>query len=92
MDGNTADYFEVSDKNGLRLPDYHRFDLSATYHFNLFEGPSTLGISLFNIYNRSNVWYKEYEVIEAELLETNISLLDLRKNTKTLRLKNLKMQ
>ncbi len=76
LDGTTADFFEVSDKNGLRLPAYHRFDLSATHDFNMGTSKASLGLSIFNLYNRSNVWYKEYEVIEGELLETNVSLLD----------------
>lgn len=76
LDGSTADFFEVSAKNGLRLPDYHRFDISATYDFNLGLSKASMGLSIFNFYDRSNVWYKEYEVIEGELLETNVSLLD----------------
>ena len=76
LDGTTADYFEVSDKNALRLPAYHRFDLSATRDINFGNSKGSLGISFFNVYNRNNVWYKEYEVIEGELLETNVSLLD----------------
>ena len=76
LDGTTADYFEVSDKNALRLPAYHRFDLSATRDLRFGESSGSLGISFFNVYNRSNVWYKEYEVIEGELLETNVSLLN----------------
>ncbi len=76
LDGTTADFFEVSAKNGLRLPDYHRFDISATYDFNLGLSKASMGLSIFNFYDRSNVWYKEYEVIEGELLETNVSLLD----------------
>jgi len=35
----------------------------------------SLGLSLTNIYNRKNTWYNEYDVIEGELLETNVSLL-----------------
>jgi len=77
LDGGTADFFEVSDKNGLRLPDYHRFDVSATYDFNLGDSKASLGLSIFNVYNRNNVWYKEYEVIEGELLETDVTLLNL---------------
>ena len=76
LDGTTADYFEVSDKNALRLPAYHRFDFSATRDMKFGNSNASLGLSLFNIYNRRNVWFKEYEVIEGELLETNISLLD----------------
>ena len=76
LDGSTETYFEVSDKNALRLPDYHRLDLSATYNFKLFKGESSLGLSLYNLYDRQNVWYKEFEVIEGDLIETNISLLN----------------
>ncbi len=76
LDGTTESYFEVSDKNSLRLPDYHRLDLSATYHFSLGSSKCAAGLSLINLYNRRNVWYKEYEVIEGELLVTDISLID----------------
>lgn len=77
LDGSTADFFEVSDKNALRLPDYHRFDISATWDFRLGRSKANLGLSIFNVYNRKNVWYKEYEVVEGELLETEVNLLDL---------------
>lgn len=75
LDGSTADFFEVSQKNALRYKNYHRFDVSATYDFKLGRSESSLGLSFFNLYNRKNTWYKEYEVIEGELLETNVSLL-----------------
>ncbi len=77
LDGSTASFFEVSDKNALRLPDYHRFDISATYNFNMGNSKANLGLSIFNVYNRQNVWYKEYEVIEGELIETDVSLLNI---------------
>lgn len=76
LDGTTAAFFEVSDKNALRLPNYHRADLSATYNFRLGTSKANAGLSLFNLYNRQNVWYKEYEVIEGQLIETDVSLLN----------------
>ena len=75
LNGSTTDFFEVSDKNALRYDDYHRLDLSGTYDFNLGNSKASAGLSLTNIYNRKNTWYNEYEVIEGELLETNVSLL-----------------
>lgn len=75
LDGSTSDFFEVSEKNALRFDDYHRLDLSATYDFNLGRSKASAGLSFFNVYNRQNTWYNEYEVIEGELLETNVSLL-----------------
>ena len=75
LDGTTNDFFEISDKNAVRFDDYHRLDLSGTYDINLGNTKASLGLSLTNIYNRKNTWYNEYEVIEGELLETNVTLL-----------------
>ncbi len=75
LDETSTDFFEVSDKNIVRFPDYHRLDLSGTYDFKLGTSKASAGLSLTNIYNRKNTWYNEYEVIEGELLETNVSLL-----------------
>lgn len=58
-------YVTVGDKNGQRLPDYHRLDVSATYNFKFGNAPASLGLSVFNLYDRSNVWYKDY-TIDAE--------------------------
>ncbi|MCD4710085.1 MAG: TonB-dependent receptor, partial [Bacteroidales bacterium] len=33
LDGTVADFIHVGDKNGYRLPAYHRLDLSVTYRF-----------------------------------------------------------
>jgi outer membrane receptor protein involved in Fe transport len=71
--GFTIDQVVVGEKNSARLPDYHRLDLSVTYDFSLGGATnSVLGLTLFNVYNRKNVWYKEYEVLEGELIENNI--------------------
>lgn len=77
LDGTTAAFFEVSDKNALRLPDYHRFDISVTNDFKIRGSSASIGLSVFNLYNRSNIWYKEYEVIEGDLLVTDVTLLNL---------------
>lgn len=81
LDGTTADYINVSVKNGNRLPDYHRLDFSATLNFKLGgKSPASLEFSLFNVYNRANVWYKEYEIIENEVVETPVYYLGLTPN------------
>lgn len=81
LDGSTADYINVSVKNGYRLPDYHRLDLSATLNFTLGESaPASLGFSIFNLYNRGNVWYKEYEIIDNEIIETPVYYLGITPN------------
>lgn len=80
-DGSTQSLLNIGDKNALRLPDYHRLDLSANYKFGLGDfGDGVLGFSLFNAYNRTNIWYKEYEFIDGELLETNVNYLGITPN------------
>ena len=66
--------YEVGIKNNERYDAYHRLDLSATYNFK-FNGGShgQAGLSLFNVYNRENEWYTEYDIVENEILETQIN-------------------
>lgn len=84
LDGATQDYFTVTTKNGLRLPDYHRMDLSANYK--LLKGEKGdkkrreigyIGFSLFNVYNRTNIWYKQYTIEDGSILETNVNYLGI---------------
>lgn len=53
--GETRPVVAFSDLNGARLPDYHRLDLSANYVFNWFSGKAMAGLSLYNVYGRTNV-------------------------------------
>ncbi|MQY80149.1 MAG: hypothetical protein GH151_13310 [Bacteroidetes bacterium] len=75
LDGSTIDYVHVGEKNGFRLPAYHRMDLSATYKFELGQTNVSLGLSLFNVYGRKNVWYKEFEIEENQLFITDMNYL-----------------
>jgi ferric enterobactin receptor len=78
LDGEATSYLNVSSKNAFRLPDYHRFDVAATYNFMNQKG--SLGFSLFNIYNRQNVWYKNFEIINNQVIETNVNYLGITPN------------
>jgi len=80
LDGTTYQYINVGAKNAFRLPDYHRLDLSATYNFNLGSGEGSLGLSIFNAYGRSNIWYKEFLVEEDEIVETDVELIGFTPN------------
>ncbi len=53
--GETRPIVAFSGLNGARLPDYHRLDLSANYVFNWLSGKAMAGLSLYNIYGRTNV-------------------------------------
>lgn len=87
LDGTTQEYFTVTTKNSLRLPDYHRADLAVNY--TLLGGNrrdkkrkvlGTLGFSLFNVYNRTNVWYKQYTIEDGQIIETNVNYLGITPN------------
>jgi hypothetical protein len=51
-----------TERNGFRLPDYHRLDLSATYKWTSFGLPWNLTFSVYNAYNRLNpfTWFVNY--------------------------------
>jgi ferric enterobactin receptor len=42
-------------------------DVSATYNFK----HGSIGFSIFNLYDRTNIWYKRFEIIE----EADVSVL-----------------
>ncbi len=65
--------YEVGKKNDERYEAYHRLDLSATYNFQLLGGEGKVGLSIFNVYDRENEWYKEYDIVEGEILETEVN-------------------
>jgi ferric enterobactin receptor len=73
--GRTIERVIVGDKNGARLPAYQRLDLSANLDFDLFSGKGTIGLTVFNVGDRANVWYKEFSVVEGEIFENNILLM-----------------
>ncbi len=79
IDGTTRNYFTVTSKNSLRLPDYNRLDISATYKLivNGNKEIGAIGISIFNVYNRTNVWYKQFQIIDSQIIETNINYLGI---------------
>ncbi|PBQ34203.1 TonB-dependent receptor [Sphingobacteriaceae bacterium] len=87
LDGSTQDFFTVTTKNGLRLPEYHRADISANYK--LLKGSKGdkkrrevgyLSFSIFNVYNRTNVWYKTYSIESGSVIETNVNYTSITPN------------
>ncbi|MFC2076769.1 TonB-dependent receptor domain-containing protein [candidate division KSB1 bacterium] len=87
LDGSTISYIHVSDKNSHRLPDYHRLDLSLSRRFtfkntnllnpgSVWDGSNLdVGVSIFNVYNRHNVWYREYNLDVQPVAITDAVLL-----------------
>lgn len=80
LDGTQQSYINVGQKNSLRLPDYHRLDVAANYRFKWGKSNGTIGLSLFNLYGRKNVWYREFDLTEGDLLITDINYLGFTPN------------
>jgi ferric enterobactin receptor len=81
LDDSQRDYINVSTKNSLRLPAYHRLDAAATFNWKSEAGAArSLGVSLFNLYGRTNTWYKEYEIQDSQVIETDVNFLGFTPN------------
>ena len=87
LDGTTKDYFTVTSKNGVRLPSYNRCDVAI--NFKLLRGEKGdkkrkefgyIGLSIFNLYNRTNVWYKQFSIVDSKIIETNVNYLGFTPN------------
>lgn len=77
-DGRTFSRPIFSSKNGSRLPDYHRLDLSATWDFLRREGSrAQAGVSVFNAYNRANVWRRQFHLVYGEFIKTDVNYLSI---------------
>jgi ferric enterobactin receptor len=74
LDGSERTFTDPSTTNGNRLPDSHRMDVSATYNF----GHGSIGFSIYNLYGRSNVWFKKYQTLtDSKTNEKSLSVTDV---------------
>ncbi|MDR1808889.1 MAG: TonB-dependent receptor [Prevotella sp.] len=80
--GGEMNFIVADKKNNARYPAYHRMDLLAKYDLSFIkEVKSSLSVSLFNVYDRANVWYKEFSYDKSVgMTETNINLLGFTPN------------
>ena len=77
LNGTTESYIHVSEKNSYRLPDYHRLDLSAAYKFSNKSLDGEIGVSVFNLYNNQNIWYKKYDLEVSPIVITDVTMLGI---------------
>ena len=75
LDGRTLTYIHVGEKNGQRLPAYHRLDVAASRRFETATLFYELNLSLFNVYGRNNIWYRQFDLSEVPILVTDITTL-----------------
>ena len=50
-------YSILGDKNGARLPSYHRLDMSVVYRFTLSVFKGSFGVHIINLYDHKNLFY-----------------------------------
>lgn len=77
LNGETVSYIHVSDKNANRLPDYHRLDVNVAYKFKNKSLNGELGLSVFNLYDQKNVWYKQYDLDVTPITITDVTMLGI---------------
>jgi hypothetical protein len=87
LDGTVKDFFTVTSKNSIRLPNYHRLDISATYKLLMGRRGDkrrreigNVSFSLFNLYNHLNIWYKQFTIEQGKIIETNVNYLGVTPN------------
>lgn len=66
LNGEIREFVAFGQLNSGRLPDYHRLDLSVYYDFQLGIGNATVGLSVYNTYNRNNIKDRYYYVAGTE--------------------------
>jgi hypothetical protein len=71
----TIGFPDFGSKNAARLPAYHRLDLALNYEWRIGSARGTVGMTVFNVYDRQNVWYKQFQAFSSELVETDVHLM-----------------
>lgn len=72
--GEEISYVHVSGKNAYRLPAYHRLDAAVTRDFRFGDFGGQVVLSVFNVYNRRNIWYRTFDVSEEEIQVQDVLL------------------
>jgi outer membrane receptor for ferrienterochelin and colicin len=73
LDSSAYSYTHISGKNSYRLPDYHRLDISVSKKFRLESSSLNVGVSLFNVYNHTNISYYEYDLNSQPIIMTKVT-------------------
>lgn len=73
LDSSVYIYTHISGKNSYRLPDYHRLDVSVSKKFRMESSSLNVGVSLFNVYNHTNISYYEYDLNSQPIIVTKVT-------------------
>lgn len=78
LDNSSFQYTHVSEKNAFRLPYYQRLDLSISKRFgDEHSSHWIVGVSAFNLLNRTNIAYYQYDLNSDPIHITEVTGLGL---------------
>jgi ferric enterobactin receptor len=80
LDGRELKYIGVGDKNGSRLLPYNRLDFSAHYKVTHGKAKMDFGFSIFNLYNRRNTSYFQYDFQRDPTVITEVKYIGITPN------------
>jgi ferric enterobactin receptor len=80
LDGTKYTYIHVSGENALRLPAYNKLDIAATYNWLGAHTKNSISLSIFNVYNHTNIWYKQFNINQSQISVTNVNYLGFTPN------------
>jgi ferric enterobactin receptor len=73
LDSSTFSYTHVSQKNAYRLPAYQRTDISVSKKIRLQSSSLDVGLSLFNLFNHTNISYYQYDLSSQPIIITEVT-------------------
>lgn len=73
LDSTTYNYTHVSSENAYRLPDYQRLDVSVSKKFRFESSSLNAGLSVFNLYNHTNISYYQYNLNTQPIVVTAVT-------------------
>ncbi len=80
LDGRKLKYIGIGDKNAARLDPYSRLDVSAHYKFTQGKAKIDIGLSVFNVFNRRNTSYFQYDFQRDPAVITEVKYIGMTPN------------
>jgi hypothetical protein len=77
LDGTTQTYVHVGDKNSMRLPAYQRADVAVSRLLRTDALDWRIGLSVYNVANRRNVSYREFDLSQSPMVVTDVTQLGI---------------
>ena len=65
------------EKNTYRLPDYHRLDIGVFHKRKIFGLDSEIFLQVVNVYNHSNVWYRQHLVYDDVTVTKDYTMIPI---------------